>query len=299
MFRATGAVALLVVTGLCGNLAAQATNKTEKKEDDSRAITNSIGMKLVLIPAGEFVMGSPESEKDRFKSEGPQHRVRITRPFYLGQYPVTLGEFLKFYHDADYKLEIERDRKGDFGFMSDAGKTSDKRPWAPGFENGDDHPAVFVSWNDAAAFCQWLSKKEGRQYRLPTEAQWEYACRAGSTTAFCFGDDEKDLDDYGWYDGNGGHGTKAVGKKKPNAWGVYEMHGCVWQWCADWYDENYYANSPTDDPQGPSEGSMRAFRGGGWVHEAKNCRSARRAYNVPGYRFYGLGFRVARVAADM
>ena len=122
-------------------------------------ITNSIGMKLRLIPAGEFMMGSPESEKDR-RDDEKQHRVRITKPFYIGQFPVTLGEFLKFYHDAKYKLEMERDNMGNYGL--DPNTPADKRPWAPGFENGMDHPVVFVSWTDAVAFCDWLGRRRRR-----------------------------------------------------------------------------------------------------------------------------------------
>jgi formylglycine-generating enzyme required for sulfatase activity len=267
-------------------------------------ITNSIGMKLVLIPAGEFMMGSPESEKGRHNDE-PQHRVRITKPFYLGQYPVTLGQFLTFYHDANYKLETERDGKGDFGTATNMKNT--KRPWAPGFENGNDHPVVFVSWNDAVAFCEWLSRKEGRSYRLPTEAQWEYACRAGTTTPFNFG---SVLNGHqANCNGNYPYGTKekgpylertsSVGSYRPNAFGLYDMHGNVWQWCADWYDwydSRYYGKSATDDPTGPDTGSARVKRGGSWADHAITCRSAKRGDDRPGFRIYELGFRVARVA---
>jgi formylglycine-generating enzyme required for sulfatase activity len=253
-------------------------------------------MKMVLIPAGEFLMGSPESEKDRYEDEGPQHRVRITKSFYFGQYPVTLGQFLTFYHDANYKLEMERDRKGDYGY--DDGKESEKRPWAPGFENGMDHPVLWVSWNDAVAFCEWLSKKEGKEYRLPTEAQWEYACRAGSTTRYYFGDSESELSDYAWYHANAGSKTHPVGEKKPNAWGLYDMQGNVWQWCADWYGGEYYAASPVDDPQGPDSGSLRVRRGGSWRFTAGFCRSAIRYSSSPGYRGDFLGLRVSLVPAD-
>ena len=121
-----------------------------------------------------------------------------------------------------------------------------------GFEQTDEHPVVNVSWNDALAFCRWLSKKEGKICRLPTEAEWEYACRAGSTTRYCFGDDASDLGEYAWYGANSDRKTHPVGTKKPNAWGLYDMHGNAWEWCADGYDAEYYEKSPTDDPTGPA-----------------------------------------------
>jgi formylglycine-generating enzyme required for sulfatase activity len=282
------------------------------EQPHERTISNSIGMKMVLIPAGEFMMGSGEtaeqlakafdSKAEYFAGEYPQHRVRITKPFYMGQYPVTLGEFLMFYHDADYKLEKERDGKEDFGTLDNGeyGKSASFRPWAPGgWKPGMDDPVVWVTWNDAVAFCGWLSKKEGKEYRLPTEAQWEYACRAGSTTRYCFGDSESELGDYAWYGKNlEGWGTKPVGGKRPNAWGLYDMHGNVWQWCADWYDKDYYAASPVDDPKGPDSGLGRVLRGGGWIDPAWICRSAFRRSFEPGYRFDDPGFRVARALAE-
>jgi formylglycine-generating enzyme required for sulfatase activity len=243
-----------------------------------------------------------DSKADYFKQEYPQHRVRITKPFYLGQYPVTLGEFLAFYHDANYKLEMERDGKEDFGKLDNGelGKSTNFRPWAPGgWKPEMDHPVVWVTWNDAAAFCEWLSKKEGKTYRLPTEAQWEYACRAGTTTRYCFGDSESELGDYAWYLKNlEGWGTKAVGGKRPNRWGLYDMHGNVWQWCSDWYDGDYYANSPVEDPKGPDTGSYRVYRGGSWINDAGDCRSAYRDYGRPVSRHDYLGFRVSRVSAE-
>ena len=134
---------------------------------------------------------------------------------------------------------------------------------------------------------------------MPTEAQWEYACRAGSTTRYCFGDDESGLGEYAWYSANSGGKTHPVGEKKPNAWGLYDMHGNVWEWCQDWYDGGYYANSPTDDPTGPATGSIRVYRGGSWNDPAGRCQSATRIRPPPEFRFiHLLGFRVARVAAE-
>jgi formylglycine-generating enzyme required for sulfatase activity len=278
---------------------------------------NTIGMKLVLVPAGEFRMGAEEDRSETLNyfpycdpkwldGELPRHKVRITKPFYMGQYEVTLGQFLTFYHDAKYKTDIERDGKPSWGYDKDGRliESINWRPWAPGWEVTYDHPVVYVSWNDATAFCKWLSKKEGKTYRLPTEAEWEYACRAGSNSRYFFGDNPQDLVRYGnvadedcrnaspskgansviaSFDEKGkkkdtnipypflsrrdGYAwTAPVGKYQPNAFGLYDMHGNVWEWCSDWYDENYYASSPTDDPKGAYAGSSRVSRGGGFHH---------------------------------
>ena len=235
---------------------------------------NTIGMKLVLIPPGEFMMGSPDSDKDAYSDEKPPHKVRITKPFYLGAHEVTVGQFRRFIDQSHY----------------DAGSD-----WKVAFEGQtNEDPVTCVSWNDAVAFCQWLSKKEGKTYRLPTEAEWEYACRAGTTTRWCFGDDEAALAKYAWYDGNSRNATHPVGQKRPNAWGLYDMHGNVWEWCADWYAEDYYGQSPPDDPTGPSSGTDRVLRGGSWFSSPGSPRSANRDRDRPGNRGHYDGFRVAR-----
>lgn len=179
-----------------------------------------------------------------------------------------------------------------------------------GFPQGDDHPVVNVSHNDALAFCAWLSRKEGQTYRLPTEAEWEYACRAGTTTRYDHGDDPEGLSEVGNVEdatakskfssfvtiaGRDGYVfTAPVGKYKANGFGLYDMHGNVWEWCADWYDENYYEASPVDDPTGPTGGSYRVIRGGSWINVASHCQAAYRRRRVPSYRNYDLGFRLAR-----
>jgi formylglycine-generating enzyme required for sulfatase activity len=245
---------------------------------------NTIGMKLKLIPAGEFLMGSPDSDKDAWSGEKPQHRVRITQPFYLGIHQVTRGQYRRFVEATYYQIEAEKD-----------GKVM----WtSTGFEQTEDHPVVNVSWNDASAFCEWLSQQEGQQYRLPTEAEWEYACRAKTTTRFCFGDDEKLLVQYGWYSGNSNKQTHPVGEKKANAFGLKDMHGNVWEWCRDGFDVGYYKNSQnwgTDDPLGPEKALNRVSRGGGWDNEPCRARSASRDWFTPEYRRSSLGFRVVRV----
>jgi formylglycine-generating enzyme required for sulfatase activity len=233
-------------------------------------ITNSIGMKLVLIPAGEFMMGSPVGEGD--DDEDPQHRVRITRLFYLGATEVTRGQFRRFVDEAGYQTDI--------GWQN------------PGFERTDEHPVDNVSWNDAVAFAAWLSRREGVTYRLPTEAEWEYACRAGTTTRYSFGDDPKVLAAVG---NLGQPGTVPVGRYKANAWGLFDMHGNALEWCSDGYAANYYKGSPMDDPKGSEGTSARVFRGGGWRFGPRYARSANRSWSEPGHRASRLGFRLARV----
>ena len=273
--------------------------------------TNSIGMKLVTIPEGKFLMGSPTDEQERSTDE-QQHPVRITRPFEMGVYEVTRGQFGRFVETASYRTDAEKDGKGGWGWNETAARFEQdpKYTWRnPGFDQTDEHPVVNVSWNDAVAFCEWLSKQEGRQYRLPTEAQWEYACRAGTKGRFSSGDDPESLTTVGNVaDGtmkakysrrtgtisarDGYVYTAPIGQFRPNGFGPYDMHGNATEWCADWYGEDYYGKSPADDPSGPSAGSFRVIRGGGWDYDAFYCRSAYRNYSGPTSRRYYIGFRV-------
>jgi formylglycine-generating enzyme required for sulfatase activity len=235
-----------------------------------KTITNTIGMTLVLISEGEFLMGSPDSDKDAYDDEKPQHRVRITQPFYLAVTPVTRGQ---------YRAVTGADPSH--------------------FKGPDDLPVEQVSWQEARAFCDKLNALEkgqmgGANYRLPTEAEWEYACRAGTTTRFTFGDAERGLWEYAWFSENSGSETHPVGQKRPNAWGLYDMHGNVWEWCWDGYDKNYYANSPGVDPLGPSAASERVFRGGSWYFDPRYARSAFRYRNTLEFRRSDLGLRLAR-----
>ena len=329
MFRQLSAVALVAVTTL-GSL--PRATAAEPKADGPKQITNCIGMKLTLIPAGEFKMGSGESAEDTaaffkktyggdlppvdfLKTEHPQHRVRITKPFYLGTYHVTRGQFRHFVKDSGYKTDAEKGvRPGTLGWNADKMKMefSQKYSWLnAGFEQTDEHPVVCVSWNDATAFCKWLNHNEGKTYRLPTEAEWEYACRAGTTTRYYSGDDPETLAKVGnvadatakekfpnWkytIKANDGYFfTAPVGRFMPNAFGLYDMHGNAWQWCADWYGAAYYATSPTDDPTGPDSGNVRVLRGGSWFDWPFDCRSAVRFMFVPYCRYDFVGFRVAR-----
>ncbi len=294
-------------------------------------LTNSIGMELVLIPAGEFEMGSPEGPDELLRrfpyakrewvvGEQPVHKVKLTKSFYMGTHEVTLGQFLKFYHDAGYKTDSEKDGEGGWGYdPNNKEKPFEKkakyRPWSWGFEGQtNEHPVVNVSWNDAKAFCEWLSKKEGKTYRLPTEAEWEYACRAGTKSRYWNSSDPEDLvsidnvwdgsaksrfgDGFiNYLTGSDGYAFSApVGRFKPNPFGLYDMHGNAAEWCEDWYDENYYAKSPPEDPKGAAAGSSRVLRGGGWNNNAVYCRAAFRSEGPPANRRSNVGFRVVRVS---
>ena len=159
---------------------------------------------------------------------------------------------------------------------------------------GNDYPVVCVSWNDAVSFCTWLSEKTGETYRLPTEAEWEYACRAGTETSYYTGNSESDLGSAGWYKSNSDLKTRPVGQKKANAFGLYDMYGNVCEWCNDWFDSGYYSQSPSNNPTGPSSGSYRVMRSGSWINSARYCRSAYRNWYTPTYTNYNLGFRVVR-----
>jgi len=231
-------------------------------------IHGKTGMEMVFIPAGEFMMGSPTSEKDRSSDEGPVHRVRITKPFYMGKYEVSQGQW-----------------QAVMGNNPSAFKGSDKLP------------VERVSWNDSQVFLG----KAGDGLRLPTEAEWEYACRAGTNTPFYFGNTI--TTDQVNYDGNypyaGGpkgvyrQKTTPVGSFPPNAWELYDMHGNVWEWCEDWDEKDYYGQSPGSDPTGPGSGSYRVVRGGSWNYDAYFCRSANRDGIGPSYSNGYVGFRAA------
>ncbi len=318
---------------------------------DSLALSNTIGMKLVLIRPGEFMMGSPDSDPDAQPNEKPQHRVRITRPFLMGMQEVTVGQWRTFVKATGYKTEGERMNPGSFGLDLTTGRVEPKREYTwkswlkedeqhpSDFQQTDNHPVVCVSWNDARAFCGWLSQREGAEYRLPTEAEWEYACRAGTTTRFSNGDDQDALKEVAniadrslqekwvmefqgqpmhlppyakWYDDKAPF-TGQVGRLQPNAWGLQDMMGNVGEWCQDWYDPDYYTNSPVADPPGPVQAkrvnvsdripgsppmALRVVRGGVWLDPATGCRSADRSTQLrhPVHSAADIGFRVVRSA---
>lgn len=226
-----------------------------------KTLVNSIGMEFVLIPAGTFQMGSTTGNSD----ERPVHQVTISQPFYLGKYEVTQAQWQAI-----------------MGHI-------------PSLFQGDPNlPVEQVWWDDVQKFIRQLNAKEGHtKYRLPTEAEWEYAARAGTITAYSFGDDAARLGEYAWYKGNSGEHTHPVGKLKPNPWGLYDIHGNVWEWVQDWYQR--YQPEAVTDPQGPDRGTHRARRGCAWNNVAEVCRSTNR-YSSPGYRDDFLGFRLLRTA---
>jgi len=198
-------------------------------------------------------MGSAEGEPGSEGHEAPLHEVTLTEPIQIAAHDVTVGQFKQFVRESDYRTEAENGG-GAWCISNGAWKSDPKINWRnPGFEQSDEHPVVCVSWNDANAFCEWLSKKENKSYSLPTEAQWEYACRGGSQTKFYFGDDHSKLGEYAWYVRNSNMMTHPVGLKKCNNWGLYDMSGHVWQWTADRYAADFYQNSPRDNPTGPTK----------------------------------------------
>jgi formylglycine-generating enzyme required for sulfatase activity len=232
----------------------------EKGASAGATYTNSIGMEFVLIPAGTFQMGY----NDGYDREKPVHSVTISKPFYLGKYEVTRREWKAVMGSNPSRFE------------------------------GDNRPVESVSWDDVQEFIKKLNAKEGGdKYRLPTEAEWEYACRAGTTTNWYFGDNENLLGDYAWYRDNSGNETKPVGQKKPNAFGLYDMHGNVWEWCQDWYGS--YESGNQTDPQGPVSGSRRVSRGGSWRGSGSSTRAAFRYYGNLGYGYGTVGFRLLRL----
>ena len=265
---------------------------------------------FVRISSGIFVMGSPESETERYDDE-TQHQVKVSE-FYLCKYAVTLAEFKKFIDESEYKTDAE---KLNSSRVWDGKEWQDKAGinWMHGVSGKErqtdeyNHPVLHVSWNDANAYCKWWSAKTGKKFRLPTEAEWEYACRAGTATPFNIG--ENITTDQANYDGNYPYNNnkKGVYRKNtvaveifaPNALGLYNMHGNVLEWCSDWYGDKYYdeckAKGMVENPTGPETGSNRVLRGGSWGNGAGGCRSDSRGYCAPDGRYYSIGFRLVFV----
>jgi formylglycine-generating enzyme required for sulfatase activity/tRNA A-37 threonylcarbamoyl transferase component Bud32 len=245
----------------CERRQKEAEEKQREHRQTPPEIVNSLGMKFVWVQPGTFLMGSPPNEEGRLDNQGPQHRVTLTKGFWVSVYPVTQSEWQKIMGSN------------------------------PSLFKGNNRPVERVSWDDCQAFCRKLSEREGKTYRLLTEAEFEYVCRAGTTTAFCFGDEPAKLGEYAWFGGNSGRKSHPVGRKKANAWGLYDMHGNVWEWCQD--KVAHYPRSDQVDPQGPPRGSYGVLRGGSWGNVARCCRSAHRFRLEPGIRNSYLGCRVA------
>ncbi len=268
------ALVLAVLTGGCGEGPNTSGPSQETTPVLEKEITVDLGggvtMELVLIPAGEFMMGDGSGQS--FPDQQPLHKVKITRLFYLGKYEVTQRQW----------EAVMGNNPSEF--------------------RGPENPVDQVSRDDCQAFPAKLNQKSGKggvKLNLPTEAQWEYACRAGTTTRYSFGDDLESLGDYAWHTGNSGKTTHPVGQKKPNSWGLYDMHGNVWEYCSDWYGEDYYRQSPLTDPTGPASGDRHVLRGGSFDHD----RVSRQRYwcifrNNRDHRRIKRGFRVASAPVD-
>jgi formylglycine-generating enzyme required for sulfatase activity len=239
--------------------ASEGEEETEEKEA-GQVVTNSIGMELRRIEPGTFLMGSETGDPD----EKPLHRVTITKPFYIGVHEVTQEQYAAVTGENPSRIKAAK------------------------------RPVESVSWEEATAFCLKLSKMENAQYRLPTEAEWEYACRAGSSTVFHWGDSFNTS--YFWCGYNSADGSRQVGKTKPNAWGLYDMSGNVWEWCEDWYADDAYSSTEDSDPKGPQAGTRRVIRGGSWWGTPEDCRSANRLSYRPAERLQTVGFRVCKVS---
>ncbi len=267
---------------------------------------------MVLIPGGEFLMSSPNNEAGRKDDEGPQHKVRL-EPFYL----CTTETTFELFYDAYYEETVQRERgatetKEDVDAIT--GPTPIYGDPTMGMGGGT-QPAIGLTWHNAMTFCRWLSMKTGKKYRLPTEAEWEYAARAGTKTAYFFGDDPKQLAAYAWFENNSDQTTQEVAQKKPNPWGLYDIPGNVLEWVHDFYSPTAYAEtakkSPVLNPKGPKEGKVHVARGGAWDTPAEDLRCAARAFEEDWWRFEDpqepkskwwfpnkgfIGFRVARSA---
>ncbi len=259
---------------------------TDEPEELAKVIENDVGIRLTLLPRGIFEMGSELAGETSIRSnESPQHRVVFSQAVYLGIGPVTQSEYLKVMGSNPSTFQ--------------------------GDQGGPDHPVENVSWHDAIAFCTKLSRmpaerKAGRSYRLPSEAEWEFACRAGNTTLYSCGEElPLSLANFGGAYGPDGSPrssargrTSPVGAYPPNHFGLYDMHGNVWEWCQDWYGEHYYEESPLQDPSGPGEGRFKVTRGGSWRSLAPTCRAAYRNAVVPSNRDAYTGFRIVAVVAQ-
>lgn len=337
---ARAALGLVLAVWAAQAAAADPTARAPRSSATDQPTTwvNSLGMVFQRIPAGRFTMGGTESpaalaqayptlEPRRFHEladENPAHVVRIRRAFYLGRHEVTVGQFRRFLEASGYQPESEADGTGGYGYnpaydpattqRGDAFEGRDPRySWRnPGFSQSDDHPVVNVTWNDAQALARWLSRTEGHHYRLPTEAEWEYACRAGTRTRYPHGDDPRGLlktantfdqeaaafrprwQQHALPGSDGRAFTAPVGSYAPNAFGLHDMLGNAWEWVADWHGDTYYAHSPSSDPQGPNQGGVRVRRGGSWHTWAFYARCGFRNWNTPQTRYTLVGMRLVR-----
>lgn len=248
---------------------------------------------FVRIAAGTFMMGSPAAEPGR-KDDELAHSVTLSNGFYLQTIPVTVGVWKRFVDATGYRSEAEKGTSGGSGWNGSALVQGPSYTWkSPGFPQTDDHPVTIITYDDALQFTRWATRATGRSMTLPTEAQWEYAYRAGTTSTY-YDINAKDPLALGWFKDNAGQGTKPVGQKKPNAWGLYDMGGNVWQWCLDWYAPYGSANAtdPLQTVADASDKPRRVLRGGSWLKDRSNGRAAARFRSTPGTRNADNGFRL-------
>jgi len=271
--------------------AGDAKNEQAMKAYKQLIAGTDIDFDMVPIPGGEFTMGSPKSEKGHKPDEEPQHRVKI-EPFWMGKREVTWDEYDIWSLSLDIqRRKVLRQKSGPNDVAADVVTRPTKAYTDMTFDMGHDgYPAICMTQLAAKMYCKWLSAKTGHYYRLPTEAEWEYACRAGTTTTYSFGDDPAKLGDYGWFEGNSAEKYHKVGKKKPNPWGLYDMHGNVAEWVLDQYQPNFYAElarkpQPALEPLSlPTKVYGRIVRGGSWDEDPAHARSAARVFSIPDWK---------------
>ena len=263
-----------------------------------RSRLNAVGMRMVELPSGTFLMGASPGDQMALDDERPRRTVRIARPFWMAAHEVTVAQFRSFV-DATGHVTVAETEGGN---VWDSGRGEMRRDvglnWrSPGYPSppGDDHPVVQVAREDAEAFCRWLSAQDGRRYLLPTEAEWEYACRAGTATRWSMGDDPARLGDYSWYRANSAWALRPVGHRLPNPWGLFDMHGNAWELCSDWYGpypQPRADDTPEVDPTGPQTGYRWVIRGGSWdsLESESQGRSSARSHKV--FPYFTVGFRV-------
>ena len=288
----TTAAVFLVVSLAVGFAAVQNGPAKKFTETVTTKAGEKISFDMVLVPAGNFRMGSPANEAGRKDDEGPQHEVRLDS-FYLCTTETTIELFMAYYQETvsakrDFITTQEAQKENGKSEDVDAitGPTPVYGDMTMGYENK--HPAMGMTWHNAMTFCRWLSKNTGKEYRLPMEAEWEYACRAGTDNIFGVTSDPEQLKEFAWYDATADNETNAVGKKKPNIWGLYDMSGNVREWVYDFYSPDAYkqaaANAPAVNPKGLESGQVHVARGGDYNSPAEELRCAARAFEEKWWR---------------
>ena len=275
-------------------------------EDAANTLSETEVLRLKWLEPGRFFMGSPESETGRYEWEGPLTRVELAKGFWMAQTAVTVGQFRAFIESSGYQTDAEREpERGVRTWRNGQWQETPGTSWRSVFAEREDYPVVGISWQDAQAFVDWLNERAdtaeqlppGYRYALPTEAQWEYAARAGTQTRWSFGDRRQDLDRHAWYDSNSGGRSHPVGQRTPNPWGLYDMHGNVWEWTQSPWRERH-PGGQWSQVSDPPAGGARVYRGGSWLNEANQTRSAHRLRSAQDFRSSLLGFRIALIPTE-